>query len=107
MSIEKNFNDYSLESSDTLENNKQKVEEILKSVDGLYDLLKNTVRETDFGKLLEEEVTPRIKKIAGYMTNDKNVEEAVNAFLSYSSEGYHKEGAAIIKKDLEKELENI
>lgn len=104
MNIEKNNSP--LKFADIKENDKQKVEKILKRVEGLYNLLDETVRQVDKAQLLEEDLSPRIKEIAKHMTDDKNVEEAVMFFLSYGGKGYriHEKGAIIIKKDLEKEL---
>ena len=108
MNIEKKFNNSPPKFVDVVENDKQKVEKILENIDGLYELLKDIVCKTDYGKFLDEEVSPHIKKIAGHMANDKKIEEAVMIFLSEGGKGYrfHEKGAAIIKNDLEKELKN-
>ncbi|MCK5320325.1 hypothetical protein KAJ61_02975 [Candidatus Parcubacteria bacterium] len=108
MNIEKNFNNSPLKFADILDDN-EKVKKSLENIDGLYELLSKTVYEVVHGKLLEEESSSRIKKIARDMVNDKEVKEAVMAFLSEGGKGYrlYEKGAVIIKKDLEKELKNI
>ena len=108
MSIEKNFNKPTLKFADILDDN-EKVKKSLENIDGLYELLSKIVYEVTHGKLLAEELSPHIEKIAGDMTNDKEVKEAVMIFLSEGGKGYrlYEEGAIMIKKDLEEELKKL
>ena len=87
MNRENNPNSSFLNSPDVLEDKKQKVKETLKNIKGLYELLKNIVHEVGHGEFTEDRLSPYLKKIAGHMADNKEVEEAVKIFLSYGGEG--------------------